>query len=167
MLAQLRLYIFSYFIQFLPRSRAFGVKRWLGQRAGIKVASGVRLYSSVRFETGNIFIGKSTWVGPAVRFMAGPHARITIGQNCDIAPECLFVTGSHQIGTSSRRAGLGHSLPITVGDGTWIGARVTVLGGVNVGKGCVIAAGAVVTKDIPDNVLAGGIPARVIRKLSL
>ena len=76
-----------------------------------------------------------------------------------------LLSDAHTIGSSSRRAGQGANDPIVIGEGTWIGAGATVLGGVTIGRGVVIAAGSVVTADIPDNVVAAGVPARAIRDL--
>jgi maltose O-acetyltransferase len=90
---------------------------------------------------------------------------VVIGERCDIAPEVLFVVGSHELGSRERRAGRGFSRSITVGSGTWIGARSTFIAGASVGSGCVVAAGSVVTDAFPNNVLIGGVPAVVIRKL--
>jgi maltose O-acetyltransferase len=67
----------------------------------------------------------------------------------------------------SRRAGDLKAEPVTIGDGAWIGARATILPGVTIGGGAVVAAGSVVTRDLPANVLAGGVPARVIRELTV
>ncbi|MFV3517292.1 DapH/DapD/GlmU-related protein, partial [Mycobacterium tuberculosis] len=76
-----------------------------------------------------------------------------------------FVTGSHDLGPASRRAGTEKALPITIGDGCWIGARCTVLGGATIGAGTIVAAGAVVVGPLPPNVLAAGVPAAVKRVL--
>jgi maltose O-acetyltransferase len=93
-------------------------------------------------------------------------AAIVIADRCDIGPGVQFITGSHQMGSSDRRAGVGTAEPIKVGSGTWIGAGALILGGVEIGEACVIAAGAVVTRNIPANSLAAGIPAMVKRALS-
>ena len=69
------------------------------------------------------------------------------------------MTGSHAVGSSSRRAGKGEARKIIVGNGTWIGGYSIILGGVNIGDGCVIAAGSVVTRNVHDNTLAAGVPA--------
>jgi maltose O-acetyltransferase len=93
------------------------------------------------------------------------EAEILIGSRCDIGPGVEFITGSHDIGSASRRAGTGNARSIQIGDGCWIGAGTRILGGVTVGAGTIIAAGSVVTQDIPANVLAAGVPARVKRCL--
>lgn len=150
----------------LPATRCFGLKRALARWAGIDVAAGVRMHSGVIFETGFVHVGENTWIGNRSHFIAAPDAPIRVGRDCSIAPACLLVTGSHEIGEPDCRAGRGFNAPIEIGDGCWLGARVTVLAGVTIGKGCVIAAGAVVAKDVPDNSLAGGVPARAIRMLA-
>lgn len=94
------------------------------------------------------------------------RANVTIGQNCNIGPFVRLASDSHELGGASRRAGRATFKPITVGDGTWIGANVTVLGGVTIGAGCVVAAGSVVTKDVPANTMVGGVPAKVIKTLN-
>ena len=90
---------------------------------------------------------------------------MTIGDNCDIAPEVTFQTGGHAIGNCQRRAGKGKIFNQSVGDGTWIGGRVTILNETEIGKSCVIAGCACVIGDVPDNSLVGGVPARLIRVL--
>lgn len=71
-----------------------------------------------------------------------------------------------RLGLRKCGGGVSLSAPITIEDGCWIGASVTILPGVRIGKGCVIAAGAVVTHDVEDNTLVGGVPAKVIKELS-
>ena len=66
---------------------------------------------------------------------------------------------------TNRNKGLEKALPIKVGDNCWFGANVSVMPGVTIGNGCVIAAGSVVTKDLPDNSLAVGVPATIKRKI--
>lgn len=87
------------------------------------------------------------------------RANVTFGKNCNIGAFARFITDTHAVSGSDRRAGRVSFPGISIGDGTWVGAGVTVLGGVIVG------AGAVVTKDVPANTVVGGIPARVIRSL--
>ncbi|WP_460723110.1 acyltransferase [Microbacterium aureliae] len=75
------------------------------------------------------------------------------------------VTSSHRIGGPDQRAGAHEFAPVTISDGSWIGANVTILPGVTIEEGVVVAAGAVVTKDCRANTLYAGVPARAIRPL--
>lgn len=93
------------------------------------------------------------------------RANVTIGRNVNVGAFCRFITDSHEVGTAKRRAGKGSFPPIVVGDGTWVGANVTILGGVTIGPACIIAAGSVVTKDVPAHTMVGGVPAGKIKDL--
>ena len=92
-------------------------------------------------------------------------ANITIGDNVFIGPYCGFYTASHPLDYQRRNQGFEKALPIKVGNNCWFGANVSVMPGVTIGNGCVIAAGAVVTHDIPENSLVAGIPAKVIKTI--
>lgn len=92
-------------------------------------------------------------------------SRVVIGDEAKIAPEVMFCCVTHEMGDARRRAGEVYNGGIEVGDGCWIGARATILPGVHIGAGSMIAAGAVVAKDFPENCLGGGVPCRVIRRL--
>lgn len=92
--------------------------------------------------------------------------KVTFGDHVFIAQNCVFTTAEHAIDAEQRNEGLEVALPITVCDDVWIGAGVIVLGGVTIGRGSVIAAGSIVTKDIPPYVVAAGVPCRVIRKIT-
>lgn len=94
-------------------------------------------------------------------------AEVRFGDNVFIAPNCGFYTAGHPLDPIERNKGLEYARPIIVGDNVWFGAGVSVLPGVRIGNNCVIGAGSVVTRDIPDNSLAVGNPCRVIRDLSL
>lgn len=92
-------------------------------------------------------------------------AKVTFGDNVFVAPDCGFYTAEHPMDAERRNQGLEYARPITVGDNVWIGGGVQVMPGVTIGNDTVIAGGSIVTKDIPDHVLAGGNPCRVIRPL--
>lgn len=93
--------------------------------------------------------------------------KVSIGNNVNIAMKCTFITSTHKIEDPERRGGIGISSPIEIGDGCWLGANVTVLPGVKIGKGCVVAAGAVVTKNCEENCLYAGVPAKKIKDLNI
>ena len=92
-------------------------------------------------------------------------AKVTFGDNVFIAPNVSFYTAEHPIDYETRNKGLEYAKPITVGNNVWIGGGVNVLSGIKIGNNVVIGAGSVVTKDIPDNVVVAGNPARVIKYL--
>lgn len=149
----------------LPPTRLFSIRVSLYRKAGLKVGSGTKIVGGTKFHFANVSLGDQTWIGTESHFFANPSTFIEIGSRVDIGPGCYFVTGSHAMGDHNRRAGKSMSGSIVIGDGTWIASRVTCLDGTIIGKGCIVAAGAVVRGTFPDNVLIGGVPARVIRQL--
>ena|ERR1700761_2775961 len=90
---------------------------------------------------------------------------ITIGDDVMIGPNVSLLTSGHPLEPSRRRAGV-TARPIVIERNVWIAAGATVIGGVTVGENAVVAAGSVVTRDVPANTLAGGNPARVIRSIT-
>jgi len=91
--------------------------------------------------------------------------KVTIGDNVFFAPGVQVYTASHPLDAIERRM-IEFSKPVTIGNDCWIGGNSIICPGVTIGNGCVIGAGSVVTKDIPDNSLAVGNPAKVIRELN-
>ncbi|HVV42650.1 MAG TPA: sugar O-acetyltransferase [Nitrobacter sp.] len=89
---------------------------------------------------------------------------IDIGDDVMIGPNVSIITSGHPVEPSRRRDGV-IAKPIAIGRNVWIAAGVTIIGGVTVGKNAVVAAGSVVTRDVPPNTLVGGNPARVIRSI--
>ena len=111
-------------------------------------------------------IGDDCFINANVSFHFGAsNVTIELGDGVYVGPNTLFTTVTHEIGSSSKRAGVNRYSPIRVGDGVWIGASCTILPGVTIGEGSVVAAGALVNKDVPANTLVGGVPAKVIRDL--
>ena len=82
-----------------------------------------------------------------------------------LGPNTLISTVNHPLTPMGRRQHLSIIEPVSIGDDVWVGGNVTILPGVHIGNNVIIAAGAVVTKDVPDNTLVGGVPARFIREL--
>lgn len=92
-------------------------------------------------------------------------APVVIGHNVMIGPNVDIYTVNHPIDAKARRHYMAQGFPVTIGNDVWIGGKASIMPGVTIGSNVVIAAGAVVTKDVPDNVLVGGVPAKVIRRL--
>ena len=123
---------------------------------------GVTVLSPVYFDYGALTkLGEGTFVNHGCYFMDG--GSITIGKNCFIGPYTGFYTAAHPTDYARRNLGLEWAKPIRVGDNCWFGANCSVMPGVTIGSGCVIAAGSVVTTDLPDNAIAAGVPA-VVKK---
>ena len=118
----------------------------------------VQLYAG---PAGRLLIGDDSFVNNGTILSASTEIRI--GDRVNIAPHCVLIDNDFH-GTADRHAAP-KTAPIVLEDDVWLGTRVTVLKGVTIGRGSVIASGAVVTKDIPPGVLAGGVPARVLRRL--
>jgi maltose O-acetyltransferase len=94
-------------------------------------------------------------------------AEVRIGDRVYIGHGVALLTIDHEIGPAFLRCGGHDRLPIIIRNGVWIGSRATVLPGVTIGEGAVVAAGAVVTRDVPDQTMVAGVPARVVRALPL
>ena len=92
--------------------------------------------------------------------------KVRIGKNAQIAPNVSIYTAGHPIHPESRNSGYEYGIEVTIGDNVWIGGNVCIMPGVTVGDNVVIGAGSVVTKDIPDSVIAVGNPCRVVRAIT-
>jgi acetyltransferase-like isoleucine patch superfamily enzyme len=110
----------------------------------------------------NITVGKSVFIGYECAFTG--HAAIDIADQVMIAHKVNLVTAGHPVEPDQRRTYI-TAEPIKIETNVWIGAAATVLPGVTIGADSVVAAGAVVTHDVPPATLVGGVPATVIRKL--
>jgi maltose O-acetyltransferase len=93
------------------------------------------------------------------------EARVTIGDDCFIGPNVSIYTACHSTDPVERNTRREWAEPVTIGDNVWIGGSVTILPGVTIGSNVTIGAGSVVTRDIPDNVVAVGNPCKVIKNL--
>ncbi|PQE26141.1 hypothetical protein CJF30_00000873 [Rutstroemia sp. NJR-2017a BBW] len=104
------------------------------------------------------FIGKDVYINR--------NAPVQIGSRVLLGPGVSICTDTHELDAQARvRSGMGsHAKPITIGDDCWIGGGVFILAGVTIGNGSTVAAGAVVTTDVAENTLVGGVPAKFIKK---
>lgn len=161
-------HLVNIFLSWLPPSKLFRLRYYFLVLSDIDIQHSTSFCGrSWIYGRGRLHIGSETWLSPGVIVHTHVDADIHIGDRCDIGPGVEFIPGSHLIGNSSRRAGEGTAKPITVGNGCWIGAKSIILGGVNIGEGCIIAAGTVVTQSVPPNSLVAGVPARIKRQLPI
>ena len=138
------------------------IYRW----AGFDIGAGTRILGAfiIRGWTDvyrNLSIGPGCAINSHVDLDLS--APIRIGTNCTLGHYVVFITTNHEMGPASKRGGLPAMAGITVGDGAWIGACVTILPGVTIGPGAFVAAGSIVTRNIPANARAAGNPAVVKR----
>ena len=141
----------------------FTYKRKLLISIGINVGRNTKIVGPI-FCTGKLSIGESCWIG--ANFTVRGNGSVTIGNNVDIGPDVTFLTGSHEIGGKERRAGQGYNCNQKIGNGCWLGAKSVFVNNICVGDSIVVAAMALVCKDVSDNVLIGGVPAKIIKTLS-
>jgi acetyltransferase-like isoleucine patch superfamily enzyme len=135
------------------------------QRSRLRAGPGLRLSPSVSMRNGErITLGREVYIGERCCLWAGDsHGRITLGDNALLGPE-VFITASNY----GVRAGEPvmyqdkAEADVVVGADVWLGVRVTVLPGVVIGDGAVVGAGSVVTKSLPSNCIAAGVPAKVV-----
>lgn len=114
-----------------------------------------------------IRIGDDTILGQGCRLMAYPDGPIEIGDHVMLAPEVLITTVGHRFDPETHTPPIFHTTgdygPVRIGDWAWLGARATILPGVEVGEGAIVAAGAVVTRDVSPWTVVGGVPARHLK----
>lgn len=123
----------------------------------------VESYSCVNNAVGDVVIGDYTRIG-IHNTIIGP---VTIGSHVNLAQGITVTALNHNFEDKNKRIdeqGVS-TKPVVIGDDVWIGANAVILPGVTIGKHAVVAAGAVVTTDVPENTVVGGVPAKVIKKL--
>jgi maltose O-acetyltransferase len=137
------------------------VRRALLRLGGVQLGAMVYGLERCQFESARVSIGAGSFVNAGCWFEG--YGRIEVGRDCLIGPQVLILTSTHRIGPDGEVARAGEQLDVVIGDGCWIGARATILSGVRIGAGAVVAAGAVVTGDCEAAGLYGGVPARRLR----
>lgn len=129
---------------------------------GVKIGKGSTIHMGTRFyKPHNISIGRDTIVGEEA--VLDGRAHLKIGDHVDIASEVMIYNSEHNINAEHFASESGViTAPVTIEDYVFIGPRSIILPGVTIGKGAIVAAGAVVTKDVPPYTIVGGVPAKVI-----
>ena len=163
----MRKVITLFLINLIPFTRFYYFKNLLLKMAGATVGGNVRIGGKIQISNPcNLIIGSNVWLGDSLKIYNSGAGVIHIGNNVDVGPNCVMVTGTHEIGNSTHRAGKGMNYPIVIGNGVWIGASATILGNVTIGSGVIVASGAVVHKSIDENHLVGGVSVKYIKKLN-
>lgn len=112
----------------------------------------------------NIEVGENFFAN--YNFTVLDVGKVIIGSNAQIAPNVSIYTAGHPIHPQSRNSGYEYGIGVTIGDNVWLGGNVVINPGVHIGNNAVIGSGSVVTKDIPDNVVAAGNPCKVIKMIT-
>jgi len=142
-----------------PQARLAVLRELVGS-----LGEGAEIRPPLRCDYGyQIYIGARSFINYGAVFL--DVARITIGEDVQVGPNVQFLTATHPVEAAARRAKWESAKPITIADNVWLGGGVIVLPGVSIQENTVVGAGAVVTRDLPANVVAVGNPARVIRPL--
>lgn len=161
-LRALRMFLYNKFFNRIPFAsvRLFFVKYYFNVGKQTNILSNVTLLHSSMTKSRRPTIGNNCIINPTC-LLDGRGAQITIKNNVDIARGTWIFTMEHNPHSNTHELVYGD---VVIEDDVWIASRVTVLPGVHIGKGAVIASGAVVTKDVPEMCISAGIPAKVIGK---
>ena len=138
------------------------VRGLLSELFGYEVPQSLRVFPPFYADFGkNITVGEGVFINACCHFQ--DHGGVTIGDGCQIGHNVVFATLNHGLAPKDRK----HTFPapIVLGKNVWIGSNATILQGVTIGDNAIVAAGAVVTKDVAANTVVGGVPANFIKKI--
>lgn len=134
----------------------------LSELFGYEVPQSLRVFPPLYTDFGkNITVGEGVFINACCHFQ--DHGGVTIGDGCQIGHNVVFATLNHELSPEERQTT--RPAPIVLGKNVWIGSNSTILPGVTIGDNTVVAAGAVVTRDVAANVVVGGVPARLIKEI--
>ena len=153
----------------IPRIKVFDKIRFIVYRmAGLTIKGKCIIWGPLTIRpvggAKNIEIGKGSFINTEIRFGV-PKDKVIIGENVQIGPRVMFETVNHGLRYIPGKGRGGWTKPIIVEDEVWIGGGAIITQGVTIGRGSVVSAGAVVTKDVETNTIVGGVPANFIRKI--
>ncbi len=139
------------------------IRRFFYRLAGIKIGKGSTIHTGARFyNPSSITIGQDSIIGE--KAVLDGREKLAIGNHVDIASEVMIYNSQHDVNSVNFHA---TSAPVTICDYVFIGPRSIILPGVTIGKGAVVGAGAVVTKDVEGYTIVGGVPAKIIGQRSV
>ncbi len=139
----------------------------LFRKYGLTIGNNSCIRKYCFFESNRVIIGNNTFINSFCQFYTGAgENKIVVGDNVQLGGGVVVLCTNHHIGPSNMRAGAPNYKDVMVEDGVWIGASCTILPGVVIHEGAVIAAGSVVINDVDSNCLYAGVPAVLKRHLS-
>lgn len=134
----------------------------LSELFGYQVPSSLRVFPPFYTDFGkNIKIGEGVFINACCHFQ--DHGGVTIGDGCQIGHNVVFATLNHELAPERRK--ITRPAPIVLGRNVWIGSNATILQGVTIGDNAVVAAGAVVNRDVAPDTVVGGVPAKFIKRI--
>jgi acetyltransferase-like isoleucine patch superfamily enzyme len=140
------------------------VRELLSELFGYRVPQTFRVFPPFYTDFGkNITVGENVFINACCHFQ--DHGGVTIGDGSQIGHNVVFATLNHGLAPEDRA--ITYPAPIVLGKNVWVGSNSTILQGVTIGDNSVVAAGAVVTKDVAANTVVGGVPARIIKTIDL
>lgn len=149
----------------LPDDELSAVFRaWVARMAGCKTGQGAMIRQGVRLGGFRLSVGKFTSIGACSHLDCHDEA-IDIGDHVVLSPKVTILTATHGISGFPGRVGETKAMPVTIEDGAWLCTNCTILPGVRIGSRSIVAAGAVVHRDVPSNVMVGGVPADIVKHL--
>lgn len=138
------------------------IRSLLGELFGRPVPDTLRVFPPFYSDFGkNIHVGENVFINACCHFQ--DHGGVTLGDGCQIGHNVVFATLNHGLEPADR--GTTYPAPIVLGRNVWVGSNATILQGVTIGDNAVVAAGAVVSRDVPANTIVGGVPARIIKRI--
>ncbi len=157
--ARRKVRIYNQTLEYEGEKRTQLLKELLGS-----TGENVYMEPNIRFDYGyNTHVGESFFANFDCTIL--DVCEVRFGDNCMLGPGVQIYTATHPLDPTERNSGKEYAKPITFGNNVWIGGSAVITPGVTVGDNVVIAAGSVVTKDVPDNVVVGGNPARIIKNI--
>jgi len=154
----------------LPDDASAPIRTRIYRLVGLDVARSAFIMSNLRLVSGMEGFYSKLHIGPGVvtgsRITINLDAEVTLGRNVSLGPDVIIYTGTHSLGPGSmRRLPDTVAKPVIIEDGCWVGLAAIILPGITIGHGSVVAAGAVVAKDVPPDSYVEGNPAQVVHKL--